>query len=67
LLFGRMKSEKKQRPFKGKLKRDKAIEQKHNFRGSEKPWLDRKMLKNCFEHSLHYTLSHQRKVFVLKN
>jgi len=29
--------------------------------------LDRIMLKNCFEPSFHYTLSHQRKVFVLKN
>ena len=46
--------EKWQRPFKGKSKRDKAID---NFSGSEKQWLDRIMLKNSFELSLHYSFN----------
>jgi len=54
-----MKSEEKQRPFKGKFKtRDKAIEQKHNFSGSEGKTMARpNNAKTCFELSLHYRMA----------
>ena len=63
-----MKSEEKQRPFKGKFKkRDKAIEQKHNFSGSEKPWLKRilKPVLNC--HSITLTVAMKRRYFWWQN
>ena len=52
----------KQRQFEGESERE-VIEQTQFQRIGK----TQEYTKNCFELSLHYTLSHQRKIFVLKN
>ena len=54
-----MKSdEEKQRPFKGKSKRDEVIEQ-NTVSADQKPMARPNNAKTCFEHSLHYTNGEQ--------
>jgi len=59
-----MKSEEKQRPSKG---RETKPSNNNTISVDRKTMARSNNAKTCFELSLHYTLSHQRKVFVLKN